>query len=163
MITQEEVNDLFILRSNGELFWKKDYYKGKKNTLAGYDNGEGYKVIKIKGKMYLLHHIVWLMVYGYLPKEIDHVNHNRSDNRIDNLREVEHKENCRNKTLNKNNTSGVEGVYWLAQYNVWQARIRVNGKHVSLGCYKDFNEAVKARKEGERKYKFHKNHGSNLC
>lgn len=163
MITQEEANDLFILRSNGKLFWKKDYYKGKKNVLVGYENREGYKVIKIKGKMYLLHHIVWLMVYGYLPKEIDHVNHNRSDNRIENLREVEHKENCRNKTLNKNNTSGVTGVYWLAKYNVWQARIRVDGKHISLGCYKDFKEAVKARKEGEHKYKFHRNHGSNLC
>lgn len=163
MLTQKEVNELFELKSSGEIVWKKNYYKGKEGMVAGYVNSSGYMAIKIKGKNYLVHRIIWLMTYGYFPKEIDHINHNGCDNRLENLREVNNLENSRNKTRNKNNTSSVMGVYWLKPYNLWQARIRVNGKHISLGCYKDFNEAVKARKEGERKYKFHVNHGSVRC
>lgn len=115
------------------------------------------------GKFWLrAHRVAWAIHYGKWPKgEIDHINGDRSDNRIKNLRDVNRSENMRNASLPKTNTSGVLGVYWCRRRKVWQARIIKDslGSMLSLGYYKRKEDAISARKAAEAKYGYHSNHG----
>ena len=85
-------------------------------------------------------------------KIVDHINHNKRDNRKYNLREVTDSQNSMNKGIRSNNTSGVTGVYFKKESNKWFAIITVNKKIINLGYFKNFEDAVKARKEAEEKY-----------
>ena len=91
--------------------------------------------------------------------QIDHISHSRSDNRWMNLRLVTNLENQRNASLRLDNSSGVQGVYYNKKAKKWQAQISVNGKQVYLGTFEDIGYAAIARKDAERKYGFHNNHG----
>ena len=84
--------------------------------------------------------------------EIDHLNHNRSDNRRENLRIVTRSENCFNMGLRKDNTSGYSGVRWFKRDQLWEARITVHGVKYYLGRYKNKTDAIAARKAAEEKY-----------
>jgi len=101
------------------------------------------------------------MFYGKIDnkKQIDHINGKKLDNRIKNLRLVSGSENGRNQKLSKDNTTGRTGVYYAKDRNKYLATIRNKGKSVYLGYYKSFNEAVRARERGEKRYKYHPNHG----
>ena len=128
--------------------------------IAGYKNNAGYIVIKIKGILYYAHRLAWLYMYGKFPKKLmDHINHDRLDNRICNLRCVSHSGNHKNKSMAPTNTSGCTGVSWDKVNSKWLAQITHNKRAMNLGRYKTFNEAKKARQLAERKYGFHKNHG----
>ena len=85
-------------------------------------------------------------------QKIDHINHNKSDNRKCNLREATSSQNGMNKELLSRNTSGVTGVDWMPSIKKWRARITVNGAEIHLGVFDEFEDAVKARKDGEEKY-----------
>lgn len=84
--------------------------------------------------------------------EIDHINRDKLDNRINNLREVTHRVNVLNFGMQKNNTSGVRGVVFAKERSKWMARIKVNGKDVFLGYFSELSDARIARKEAEVKY-----------
>jgi len=84
--------------------------------------------------------------------ETDHINRNKLDNRRNNLRSVTKSQNKMNVGLNKNNKSGVKGVYWDKFTNKWRAEIKVNYKKISLGRYKNLQRATLARLWGERLY-----------
>lgn len=85
--------------------------------------------------------------------DIDHIDTERKyDNRKSNLRVAKRIENCRNRRLNRNNTSGVTGVYWASREQKWRATIKVNYKYIELGDFDDFNDAVRARKDAEKVY-----------
>lgn len=92
-------------------------------------------------------------------EEIDHINHVRDDNRAVNLEKKRHSGNGKNKSKAVNNTSGATGVYWLKRHNRWRAAIRVDDVLKHLGNFDTFDEALRARKQAEAKYGFHKNHG----
>lgn len=156
-------NDIFFYR-DGKLHWKMRGRGIRFGQEAGSVNTSGYIVVMFNGKYYKAHRIIWEMHYGPIPEgmEVDHIWHNRKDNQIENLRLVTRIENSRNKSRNKNNTSGVTGVNWNNQRSKWESSIKVNGNSVFLGLYSSFDDAVKARKEAERKYDFHPNHGVNL-
>lgn len=81
---------------------------------------------------------------------IDHINRNRNDNRKENLRIVSHTENQFNRSLNKNNKSGVSGVKELS--GRWNAEIGYRNETIRLGSFESFEEAVKARLLAEQKY-----------
>lgn len=120
----------------------------------------GYIRIKINNKKYQAHRLAWLYVHGkFPPEQIDHINHNRADNRIANLRSVSHQENHRNQSKTNNNTSGFVGINWHKQRNKWRAFITVDQKHIYLGLFTDINDAISARKQAEIDYNFHNNHG----
>ena len=123
----------------------------------------GYVYIKINGKQYAAHRLAWLYMTGEWPEfEIDHVNGVKDDNRIENLRAVTHLENGLNQAKNRSNKSGVMGVCWLRQNNIWTAQITVKKKQFYLGSFANWFDAVCARKSAENKYGFHKNHGKLL-
>ncbi len=125
-----------------------------------YIDTQGYRVILIDGHQFKAHRLAWLYIYGEFPKkQIDHVNHDRSDNKISNLRDVTNQENHKNRGLNKNNTSGVNGVAWNKQLNKWIAYIIVASKRKHLGVFVEMKEAVLARQKANKEYGFHFNHG----
>ena len=85
-------------------------------------------------------------------KVVDHINHDKLDNRKCNLRICTQQQNTINKCKSKVNTSGHTGVSWHKKGNKWQVHICVNNKQMHLGVYDDLEEAIKVRKEAEMKY-----------
>lgn len=84
----------------------------RKNSEGSFDK-DGYLIIKVKGKRFKAHRIVWLLNYGEMPKkEIDHINRIRTDNRIENLREATREEQIRNTTKKVNKDTGAYGIYY---------------------------------------------------
>ena len=106
------------------------------------------------------HRTAWALHYCEHPTgNIDHINGDRVDNRIANLRDVVSAENARNVAVGSNNSSGVIGVYRHSQMPKWTAQINAFGKTVGLGCFTRFEDAVIARKAAERVLGYHPNHG----
>ena len=84
--------------------------------------------------------------------EIDHINNNKKDNRKCNLRIVTRSQNGMNRGVQSNNKTGDAGVTFYEPYDKWNSQIALNGKHINLGYFSDFEDAVKARKEAEERY-----------
>ena len=142
MLTQEIVKELLNYNpETGELFWRERSIKWFKterdckiwNTrFAGKEaftalDSKGYFRSAILSKEYRVHRIIWLWVFGKWPKgQIDHINHDKKDNRLVNLRDVTHRENHKNQSIAKNNTSGCAGVYFNKQIEKWQAQIMID-------------------------------------
>jgi hypothetical protein len=150
----------------GKLFWLERESPPQWNAKCAnkeafiYVNTVGYHQGAIFGRGYLAHRVIWALVHGEWPTgEIDHINGNRADNRLINLRSVSHKQNSHNQKLRNTNTSGVCGVSWVQRDARWYASIHHDGKSKSLGQYKDFNDAVAARKAAEIEFGYHPNHG----
>tara|TARA_R100000951_G_scaffold90032_1_gene78169 strand:+ start:14751 stop:15239 length:489 start_codon:yes stop_codon:yes gene_type:complete len=123
-------------------------------------NKDGYRAVKIGGTMYQAHRVCWKMHYGECPSDqIDHINQDRGDNRIANLRVVSHQENGKNQKQSTRNTSGVTGVHWHTRDQRWRAKINIKGKSVFLGSFTDKIDAIYARYYAEQDYGFHENHG----
>lgn len=114
----------------------------------------GYVHVYLDGKQYKAHRLIWLLLNGEWPAypefEIDHINGDRADNRIGNLRKVTKSDNQRNGGRRINNTSGVHGVNWKAGSNRWVARIWNGPRHVYLGQFETLHEAQIARRAAER-------------
>lgn len=145
----------------GELRWKESSRNCKKGDLIGSIDDRGYRRVFLKGKHIRIHRLVWLLAYGSFPNEdIDHINGNKLDNSLDNLRLVSDFENLQNSKRRLDNTSGVKGVSWHKQHNAWQARIAVNGVRKSLGYFSSIEDAEKSiREERELLHKEFCNHG----
>ena len=137
--------------------------KGIKGTKAGdiirCPNGDGYYRISILGTRYFAHRVAWFYVYGAWPIKIDHINHIKTDNRIENLRSVSHHQNMQNISISKTNKSGFNGVDKHKNSGKWRARIPFNGKEVHLGLFDNLDDAIESRKMANIKYGFHDNHG----
>lgn len=120
----------------------------------------GYRVGAIFRRNHLAHRVIWAMVNGEWPADqIDHINGNKSDNRIGNLRGVCGGENHLNMKRPKNNSSGVIGVHWSDGNKGWVAQIEYRGRKHCLGTFPDKAHAVAARKAAENRFGFHHNHG----
>ncbi|AUR99409.1 hypothetical protein NVP1265O_30 [Vibrio phage 1.265.O._10N.286.52.F6] len=174
MITQELVKELlhydpetgeFTHKHRGRHHFSNDgrfrHWNDRFSGLkAGKKRSNGYWIITIFNKAYRAHRIAWLYVYGSFPSgQIDHINGVRNDNRIKNLRDVNQAENGKNQKRRSTNTSGVTGVWFSKQKGKYVAEILVNGVKHHIGTFESVTAAAKARKEAERKFGFHKNHG----
>ena len=154
-------NEIFDY-ADGKLYWK---IQPRTRTVVGSEAGsiknDGYLRIKYNGHEFLAHRIIWEMHNGLIPDSlfIDHINHDKSDNRICNLRIASPQDNQRNRSKNKSNSSGITGVYWNKKAAKWHSQIRVNGVRISLGFYENIECAAKARASAESMYGFHRNHG----
>lgn len=124
-----------------------------------YRHSSGYKTGTIENASYRSHRVIWKIVYGEDPEMIDHINGDRADNRLSNLRSVSSQENARNMGMKSSNKSGRTGVFHLKEQSVWIASIRVYGRSVALGRYRTKEDAVMARSNAERSLGFHENHG----
>ena len=138
---------------------------GRGNRPIGVVSNKGYLRTNIGDKKVSLHRLAFELMGVDIPEgmEIDHINHNRSDNRWSNLRLVTHSENQRNASKRKDNTSGVVGVNWNKQFKRWSARIHVDGRRINLGTFTEFSKAVDPRKNAEVLYGFHDNHGKDVA
>lgn len=122
-------------------------------------DGQGYLHGRIGSFRPKTHAVIWCMKHGRWPKQIDHINGNRADNRLENLREVTAVQNNRNRARPFTNTSGVMGVAFRKDSGRWRAFINANGRRANLGTFDLFDEAVAARKMAERTEGYHQNHG----
>lgn len=150
MLTQFELKKVFNYNKKTGDFTRKKEWCGKKiGSKAGCKSCYGYLTVNINKKRYSLHRLAWLYVYGYFPENnLDHIDRNPSNNKIDNLREASKSCNIRNTGNWKNNKSGVKGVTWEGRR--WRSGISSYGKYIALGRYKSFDDAVCARLAGEQ-------------
>ena len=156
-ITQELLKSLLSYDPDTGIFtWRTD--RGRKKcagTKAGWVASYGYINLEINSVNYRAHRLAWLYVYGVWPtKEIDHINQDKADNRISNLRDVTRRENCTNRKPFRNNTSSVSGVDRPKGRKKWRARVFLYDKHIHIGWYSTFEEAVAARLEAEKRYNY---------
>lgn len=159
--SREQLRELFHYDGNN-LFWRERPSNRVNISLpAGYIKTNGYRVIGVNKKLYRAHRLIWIYNFGDIPegKETDHINHNKLDNRVKNLRLVTHQGNGKNQSKHKDNTSGITGVYWNKRKKKWHARISVNGKLIHLGYFRSKHTAEIARQIAEIKNGYHKNHG----
>lgn len=176
-LTQQQFRELFSYdKDSGMLRWmpKKDgdlssarsvsswntKYAGR---LAGSKGAAGYLRVNVQGKKHFVHRVVWVMANGEIPTnmQIDHINHIRDDNRLQNLRLVTHQENNKNISLPRKSTGPTIGVIKNKRTGSWVAQIKVDGKKIHLATTKDMNEAIRIRAEANKKFGFHENHGAN--
>jgi hypothetical protein len=158
ILTQEYLHKLFEY-FEGHIYWKiANSNRVKVGDRAGYlDDSRIFA--RINRKLYLVHRIIFFMHQGYLPELIDHEDRNSLNNKIENLREATKSQNANNSKVQKNNTSGVKGVYWNKSSKKWHARLKVNGKTMSFGYYKDINYAKFVI--DAMRYKYHGEFASN--
>lgn len=149
-VTQELVKELFEYK-DGKLFWKKVRSNAVKiGDEAGTCNNVGYRQISIttsnKKYIVLTHRLIYLYHFGYFPKEIDHINLNKLDNRIENLREATRSQNIVNNTARQDSSSGYRGIYFCKKNKRWIARIWLGGKCIWRKGFNSLENAVQARK-----------------
>jgi len=153
MITQEKLHELFEYR-DGALIWKvRLAMRIKIGEIAGTIEKNGYIRVTIDGKPYRMHQLVFMYHHGLLTKgkEIDHIDGNRTNNRIENLREVTRQQNQFNRKFFKN-SSGVKGVTWNKEKKKWKAQIMVDGKNKHLAYCDTIEEAAVAMEKGRKQY-----------
>ena len=148
-----------FVNSNAHSVWNSKH-AGK---LAGSPNAKRRWSTKINGKLYQNHRLVWALSKGEWPvDQIDHINGNPEDNRLENTRVVSNTENQKNRWMSRANTSGINGVYWHTRNEVWTAYIRRDGKQHHLGQFSSREAAQKARRDAERELGYTARHGTVL-
>lgn len=166
-------------QSSGKLFWRErslstfvaigartaEYLCKAWNTKfankeAGSFHG-GYTRCTIGKVRYMAHRIIWKMVHGEEPLEIDHIDGDRANNRIVNLRSVTAQVNAKNRKLYENNTTEIPGVSFHGRDQVWQVRIGVDGRELHIGNFSDRDHALTARLAVQSLLDYHSNHGRN--
>lgn len=124
-------------------------------------NAQGYLVGRIHGQRITAHRSAWLISHGTQTLEcLDHINGDRADNRLANLREVSKAENARNAKRRVDNTSGIAGVHFHRGSGKWRAQLSTGGRLIHLGLFAHKDEAAAARKAALSRYGFSAGHGS---
>jgi hypothetical protein len=152
MITQEQALKFFEYK-DGILYWKLMPYK--RNELIGAEAGTldgGRRQITINKKHYKTHRLVYLMFHGYMPKEVDHIDNNPLNNRIENLRPANRSEQCCNTRLRKDSTSGIKGVSWDKNRDKWVVTVTKNKKTMFRGRFNDLELAQLVAIEARNKF-----------
>lgn len=154
MLTQEELKSLVNYDQETGLFtWIKKKPQGRYKQHLGWITDRGYVEICIAQKRLKAHRWAWFYVHGELPKQIDHINCNKTDNRLCNLRIVTNKQNHENRGAQKNNTSGFKGVTHFE--NKWRSQIMHNGKNYHIGVFDTPEQAHHAYKEKANEFFTH--------
>ena len=147
MITHKELLErLYYDKDTGVFTWVDAGPRHKRLNESeaspnSYDK-DGYKFLKINGRSYRRSRLAWFYVYGIWPKVVDHIDHNITNDAIENLRDVSYAENSQNQVAaHKDSSHGYFGVRYNAIKKRWQARIQINGKRISLGGFNTPQEA----------------------
>ena len=114
---------------------------------AGCVDNKGYRVITYDGKRYKAHRLAWFLYYGEWPQgQVDHIDENKTNNRISNLRDVSQSINQHNiSQTRKDNTSGHRGINWHKQHQKWNVRVQLQGKRYEIGLFTHLDDAIQAR------------------
>jgi hypothetical protein len=147
MVTQQELRDMFDY-IDGNLIRKVGGHSRKPD---GHHKGE-YRVILFNARTYKTHRMIFLYHHGYLPNQIDHIDGNKHNNRIENLRECKPSENSMNIKTRKDSESGLKNVHWESSRRKWRVRIHVNGKVVYSSRFDDLEAAKNAATEARNQY-----------
>ncbi|HET9189818.1 MAG TPA: HNH endonuclease signature motif containing protein [Rudaea sp.] len=128
----------FLRYDSGCVYWVRGQKAGKR---AGHVMPDGYRALRLNTHRYAEHRIVWLLCKGRAPDgQIDHINHVRHDNRIENLRECNQSQNCANRT----SRGDLRGVTLHKKTRKYQAQIQVSGRNIYLGLFTTPREAAAA-------------------
>lgn len=151
MVTQERLKELYDYR-DGVFFWKSTGEEHKPTPITLHHR---YRRLVVDKKAYALHRLVFIYHHGYFPKIVDHIDNNRENNSIDNLRETTQQMNCLNRVTHKNNKSGCKNVYWEKTVKKWCVNITVDRIRKIIGYFEDFEFAELVANEARQKF-----HGS---
>lgn len=161
-LTQEYVKSIFDYDPiTGVVQHRTKKCKAQIGDRAGSVSKTRSRYLRVFGKKELEHRIIWLYMYGALPfGEIDHINHDRTDNRLCNLREVTHHVNMQNKPQYVNNSTGTTGVSIDKRCGKYRAYLSINGKPKALGYFDTYEAAVATRNAAViQESGYHANHG----
>ena len=151
-LTLDRLKQLIHYNPNTGVFtWLAPTFgRRKAGKAAGYLRKDGYIALQVDGSLCFAHRLAWLYMHGEWPAvQIDHINRNRIDNRINNLRLASSQLNQQNRGIAKNNTSGISGVYWAAERKKWVVQIKHNRKPRYVGRYDRLEDAKLAREIAE--------------
>lgn len=142
-ITQDSLKKIIEYNAiTGEITWLLNIAsKAKAGNKAGASIRSGYRIVQILNQNILVHRLAFLYMTGRMPKFVDHINGNASDNRWTNLREATHQQNSCNGKIRSTNTTGFKGVCFNKARNSFTAQIVKNGKNHSLGYFKNAEDA----------------------
>jgi hypothetical protein len=147
MITQDKLKE-YLDYKEGKLFWKKQPSSViSVGSEAGHINLHGYVQIKIFNKRFYAHRIIFFMFNGYFPQEVDHIDGNKSNNKIENLRASTKSQNNMNSKKRKDNTSGIKGITWDKHRKKWKTYLQSNKIRYYLGSYVDIEMATQVINE----------------
>lgn len=159
MLTHESLVAALSYDGGTGVFTWRSYRTGTapKGATAGNintnKNGRKYLRICIDGKAFLAHRLAWFYVHGEWPElQIDHIDGDGLNNRIENLREATVSQQNQNRRMHKNNTSGVKGITWKKRRGKWQAQIEHQGKAIYLGSFENKEAAAEAYAVAAKKY-----------
>jgi len=149
----EVLKELLYVK-DGKLYWKVDRGTLKtKDKEAGYCHRDGYRRVKINSHSYLSHRIIYSLTHNVTLApvlQVDHINRDKKDNSLENLRVVNHRENCYNR-VRKNKVAGV--YYDKRRPNrPWGAVIILENKKLHIGTYSTKEEAIEARLQAEKEH-----------
>lgn len=153
--TQEQLAKYFRYDSKtGKLFWTVNKNRARAGSEVCTPHPSGYLAVQLDKVGYLVHRVIWCLVYGAFPESlIDHRDLDKRNNLLNNLRLSTGSGNCCNSPLRKDNTSGVKGVNWHPRICKWQARVQINYKR-STNYFDSLKEAeafVKSKRENLHK------------
>lgn len=154
MITQAQVAECFEYRG-GALYWRSVTHPNKQylaDKPAGSMHKTGYRHVTWMGKVHKVHRLIFLLHHGHLPPEVDHINGDRADNRVENLRAADRSENQCNRSALSSNTSGYSGVSWHKKSKAWLVRVMKNNKTVVQEYFKDLELAGLVAEEARAKF-----------
>jgi hypothetical protein len=156
MISQSELKEILNFNPKTGIFTRKITvrYNAKIGDEPGWIDNNGYRVMEIETHRYFAHRLAWFYVYGVWPKnEIDHIDHNGSNNKIDNLREATRSQNNQNRIKAQTfNSTGMIGVSFHKSAKKYSAQIRVNNKNKYLGLFLTPEEAHAAYIAAKREF-----------
>lgn len=157
VLTWKNRDQIHFKTRRGWAIWNARYA----GTLAlNCDDTRGYKMGRVKRRSVFAHRAAWAIAHGEWPNAIiDHINGDRSDNRLKNLRLVTNAENGQNSKRSVANKTGVTGVCWVKSEKRYKAYIGAHPNREYLGSFSDLDLATAARKAAEVRLKYHKNHG----
>lgn len=146
-ITQKQIMEYLEYNPDTGVFTavKTHGTRWRKGKVVGHKNSHGYITITLLGKVRKAHRLAWIYVYGQDIDgyEIDHINGDKSDNRICNLRISSHQQNMFNMKKKSTNKSGVKGVHFDKRCNKWRAQTSINKKRIHLGLFDTIESAEK--------------------
>ena len=151
IITQEFLHKMYKYQ-NGVLYRKPQTKRCKSDLIAGTTRKDGYTRVSINKKLYYSHRLIYMMFYGEMPVQIDHIDGNPSNNCVENLRPANNTQNSFNKAITKANTSGYKNVYWHKSGKKWSVEIKVYSKKMYFGLFEDLELADLVAQEARDKY-----------